>query len=57
VWRWIILTIKQWKMAIKIISKEMFTFDLAVHVGEIELHLFTGKEGLSNWNIYSKYIY
>jgi hypothetical protein len=43
-------------MVIKIILEEMFTFDLAVHVGETELHLLTGKEGLSNWNIYSKYI-
>jgi hypothetical protein len=38
-------------MTIKIILEEMFTFDLAVHVGETELHLLTDEEGLSLWNI------
>ena len=40
-------------MAIKIILKEMFTFDLAVQVGEIELHLLTDIQSI-HFNSYAQ---
>ena len=41
------------KMVIVCYLNETSEFDLAMHVGEIDVHLLTGNEGLSYSNILS----